>query len=165
MMEFISIVPWTMVAQVGNVIILFLFMKKFLFQRVQDILQKRMETTNSVFAQADEANSQAEALREKYEALMKGAEADAEKIIQDASAAAREKSESMITLAQKDTRYMLSAAKEEIRQERAKAADEIKNETAGLAIDLASRILEREINEADHHSLILETIEGSGEAL
>lgn len=165
MMEFISIVPWTMIAQVGNVIILFLFMKKFLFRRVQDMLQKRMETTNAVFDQADAANSQAKALREQYEVLMKGAGADAQKIIQDASAAAREKSESMIALAQKDTRYMMSAAKEEIRQEKAKAADEIKNEAAGMAVGLASRILEREIKEADHHSLILEAIEDSGEAL
>lgn len=164
-MEFISIVPWTMIAQIGNVIILFFFMKKILFHRVQAVLQKRMDSTNRVYEEADAIKSEAQELYDKYESLMKGAKADAEKIIDNANAAAREKSDTMIALAQKDTQYMLSSAKEEIRQSKVKAADEMRRETADIAIQLAAKILEREIHESDHRNLILQTIEGTGETL
>lgn len=163
MMEFISIVPWTMIAQIANVIILFFFMKKFLFHRVQAILQKRIDSTARVYEEADAKRSEAQALYEKYESLMKKANTDAEKIIQDANAAAREKSDAMIALAQKDTQYMLASAKEEIKQSKAKAAEEVKKETADIAVQLAAKILEREIHESDHRSLILQTIESAGE--
>lgn len=164
-MEFISIVPWTMIAQIGNVIILFFFMKKILFHRVQAILQKRIDSTNRIYEEADSAKSEALGLYEKYESLMKEAKTDADKILQSANTAAREKSESMIALAQKDTQYMLSAAKEEIRQSRIKAEDEMKKETAEIAVLLAAKILEREIQESDQHNLILQTIESSGKTL
>lgn len=162
-MEFISIVPWTMIAQIGNVIILFLFMRKFLFHRVQAILQKRTDRTNQVCAEADAARLEAQKLYEEYASLMKEAKTDAAEIIQNANTAAREKSDTMIALAKKDAQHMLDSAREEIKRSKAKAADELKEETADIAVMLASKILEREIQEQDHRSMILRTIESTGE--
>ena len=96
MMEFISIVPWTMIAQIGNVIILFIFMRKFLFHRVQAILQKRIDRTNQVYAEADASRLEAQKLYEEYASLIKEAKTDAAEIIQNANTAAREKSDTKI---------------------------------------------------------------------
>ena len=55
-------------------------------------------------------------------------------------------------------------AEAEIEQERKKAVNELKNEIGGMAIDLAGKVIEREISEDDHRKLIEEFIENVGEA-
>ena len=44
------------------------------------------------------------------------------------------------------------------------AADEVKEEIGGLAMDIAGKVVEKEINEADHKKLIDEFIRNVGEA-
>ena len=48
--------------------------------------------------------------------------------------------------------------------ERKKAVNELKNEISGIAIDIAEKVVEREINAKDHEALIQQFIEGVGEA-
>ena len=51
-----------------------------------------------------------------------------------------------------------------IAQEKKKAINEFKNEIGGLAMDIAGKVVEKEINEADHKKLIDEFIKNVGEA-
>ena len=51
-----------------------------------------------------------------------------------------------------------------ILQEKKKAVNEIKNEIGGIAMDIAGKVIEREISEDDHRKLIDEFIENVGEA-
>ncbi len=47
---------------------------------------------------------------------------------------------------------------------RRKAVNDIKNEIGGIAMDIAGKVIEREISEEDHKKLIDEFIENVGEA-
>ena len=49
-------------------------------------------------------------------------------------------------------------------QERKKAVNEVKDEIGGMAMEIASKVVEREIKEADHQDLIDEFIKNVGEA-
>ena len=51
-----------------------------------------------------------------------------------------------------------------IAQERKKAVNEAKDEIGGMAMEIASKVVEREIKEADHKDLIDEFIKNVGEA-
>ena len=52
----------------------------------------------------------------------------------------------------------------EIVQEKKKAVNEVKGEIGGIAMDIAGKVIEREINEKDHEKLIDEFISNVGEA-
>ena len=52
----------------------------------------------------------------------------------------------------------------DIAQERKKAVNEVKDEIGGMAMEIASKVVEREIKEADHQDLIDEFIKNVGEA-
>ena len=52
----------------------------------------------------------------------------------------------------------------DIAQERKKAVNEAKDEIGGMAMEIASKVVEREIKEADHKDLIDEFIKNVGEA-
>ena len=55
-------------------------------------------------------------------------------------------------------------AEADIAQERKKAINEVKNEIGGLAMDIAGKVVEKEINEEDHKKLIDQFIQNVGEA-
>ena len=52
----------------------------------------------------------------------------------------------------------------DIAQERKKAVNEVKDEIGGIAMEIASKVVEREISEKDHKDLIDEFIKNVGEA-
>ena len=55
-------------------------------------------------------------------------------------------------------------AEADIAQERKKAVNEVKDEIGGIAMEIASKVVEREISEKDHKDLIDEFIKNVGEA-
>ena len=58
----------------------------------------------------------------------------------------------------------LSVSCPEASEEKKKAMNELKDEISGIAVDIASKVVEREIDEKDHEELISEFIKGVGEA-
>ena len=54
--------------------------------------------------------------------------------------------------------------KADIAQVRKKAVNEVKDEIGGIAMEIASKVVEREICEEDHRDLIDEFIKNVGEA-
>ena len=54
-------------------------------------------------------------------------------------------------------------AEADIAQEKKKAVNDIKNEIGGMAVDIAGKVIEREISEKDHKKLIDEFIQNVGE--
>ena len=59
---------------------------------------------------------------------------------------------------------MKEKAEKDIAQEKRKAVNEIKGEIGGMAVEIAGKVIEREISEEDHAKLIDEFIENVGEA-
>ena len=67
-------------------------------------------------------------------------------------------------LAQAKAAGIKAQAEADIAQERKKAINEVKNEIGGIAMDIAGKVVEKEINEADHKKLIEDFIKNVGEA-
>ena len=56
------------------------------------------------------------------------------------------------------------AEKRQLPRRKRKAVNEIKEEIGGMAVEIAGKVIEREISEEDHAKLIDEFIENVGEA-
>ena len=63
-----------------------------------------------------------------------------------------------------DAEKLRAEAEADIAQERKKAVNEVKDEIGGMAMEIASKVVEREIKETDHQDLIDEFIKNVGEA-
>lgn len=163
-LELVNIVPWQIVVQLVNLLILFLLLKHFLFKPVQNILAQREEEIQKDFDDAHKASTEANALREEYEKHMAEAKAEAADIVKTATRRAQQNGEEILLDARNQANRMLEKADAEIEQEKKKAMNELKDEISGIAMDIASKVVEREINESDHEALIREFIEGVGEA-
>ena len=161
--ELVGIIPWTFVAQICNLFIQMYLIKRFLFKPVQEILEKRRAAADAEIIQAEETKAKAEAIRAEYERNMQDARQKANEILDSARNTAAIQSEKILKEAQDQTFAMKNKAEKEIAQEKKKAVNEVKGEIGDMAVEIAAKVIEREINEKDHEKLIDEFISNVGE--
>ena len=142
--ELVGIVPWNFIATICNLFIQVYLIKRFLFKPINEMLDKRK-------AKADEKN-------------MQEAKERANEIVMTAQKTAAVQSEEMLKEASSQVTAMKEKAEKDIAQEKRKAVNEIKGEIGGMAVEIAGKVIEREINEEDHTKLINDFIENVGEA-
>lgn len=160
--DLVTIVPWTFIAQILNLFIQMLLIKKFLFKPVRNILQKRQEKADADIREANAAKEEAAQMKADYEKNITKAKQKASDILTTAQKNASEQSEAIIREASEQAVAMKAKAEADIAQERRKAVNEIKDEIGGMAMEIAGKVIEREINEKDHARLIDEFIENVG---
>ena len=163
-LDLVSIVPWEIITQLINLLLLFLLLKHFLFKPVQNILNARQAEIDKSYADAETAQTRAEELRDEYEKRISDAKAEAADIAKAASRKAQAHYDEVVGTAKADAARLREKAEAQIEQEKKKAMNELKDEISGIAVDIASKVVEREIDEKDHEELISEFIKSVGEA-
>ena len=162
--ELVTLVPWTMVATLCNLFIQIYLIKRFLFKPINNVLQKRKELADAQIADAEKAKCEAEAMKAEYEKDMLEAKNRASEILSSAQRTAAITSEEMVKEASRQAAAIKEKAEKDIAQEKRKAVNEIKDEIGSMAVDIAGKVIEREINSKDHEKLIDEFIASVGEA-
>ena len=160
----VGIVPWTFVAQICNLFIQVYLIKRFLFKPINAMLEKRKAMADAQIQDAVKANEEAQAMKQEYEQSMEEAKARANEIVTQAQRTATLQSEEMLKEAGRQATAMKEMAEADIAQERRKAVNDIKDEIGGMAMEIAGKVIEREIREEDHAKLIEEFIANVGEA-
>ena len=162
--QFISIAPWTIIFQILNLLLLMVLFKKYLFKPVTEILEKRQAEIEGHYQEAQQAETDAKAMKADYESKMAGARQEADRVINTATESANAMSASIVEDARTQADQLKRRAQTEIDLERRRAFDEVKGELSGIALDIASQVIEREVNEKDHEAFINEFIKNVGEA-
>ena len=162
--EFISITPWTIIFQICNLLILFALIKKFLFKRVMAVLDQRQQEIDGIYSAADKAKDDADQMKEEYTRRMSNARAEADLLVKNAMDTAQRRSDAIVQEARDEATHLKQKAESDIEQERRKAYSELVGEISGMAVDIAGRMVEREINADDHRELVDEFIKKAGEA-
>jgi len=161
--DLVTIDPWVLLAQLLNLFIQVMLIKKFLFKPIREVLAKRKAMADAEIADATRAKEEAESLKSEYEASMKQARDKANDILATAQKSAAQQSEEIIREANAQAVSIKSKAERDIEQERRKAVNEIKDEIGDMAMEIAGKVIERELNANDHEKLIDEFINKVGE--
>lgn len=158
-LELISLNIWHIVSAILNLLVLTWIVKKFLFVPVQNMLAQRQAQLDTLYTEAEEANTAAKADRAAYEEKLAGAKAEAEEIVRSATVRADRMSDQILAEAAEKASEKMRRADADIAQEKKKAINEIKNEISGMSVDIAEKVVGREIKEDDHKALIDSFIE------
>ena len=158
--ELVTLVPWTLIAQICNLFIQMFLIKKFLFKPVREILAKRQEKADAEIRKAEADKAEAAEIKSTYEKNMLEAREKANELLTSAQKTAASKSDEIIREANEQAVAIKAKAEADIAQERRKAVNEIKDEIGSMAMEIAGKVIEREINSEDHDRLINEFIEG-----
>ena len=160
----ITLDGWTFLAQICNLMIQLLIFKKFLLKPIKQVIADRKAKADSEIADAQKLRTEAEAMKAEYEQNLQNARAEANPIVARAQKTATARGEEIVGEARAQAAALKQKAEADIAQERKKAVTEVKDEIGGMAMEIASKVVEREIKEADHKDLIDEFIKNVGEA-
>ena len=160
----ITLDGWTFLAQICNLMIQLVIFKKLLLNPVKKVIAERKAKADRQIADAEKLRTEAEAMKAEYEQNLQNARTEANQIVASAQKTAAARSEELLGEARAQAAALKQKAEADIAQERKKAVNEVKDEIGGMAMEIASKVVEREIKEADHQDLIDEFIKNVGEA-
>lgn len=159
---FVSIGCWEILVTMCNTLITFLIIKKLLFKPVKKMLAAREQEVQAMYGAAEQTQSEAESLRQEYTERLSQAKAEAAEIVGSATRRAAVRSEEILRESSQQAAAMMKKAENTIEQERKKAMNELKDEVAGLSVMIASKVVERDVKQADHERFIEEFIDKVG---
>ena len=158
----ITLDGWTFLAQICNLMIQLVIFKKFLLKPIRQVIADRKAKADSEIADAQKMRTEAEAMKAEYEQNLQNARTEANQIVAAAQKTATARSEEIVGEARAQAAALKQKAEADIAQERKKAVNEVKDEIGGIAMEIASKVVEREISEKDHKDLIDEFIKKRG---
>ena len=150
----VTVNPVTLIAQICNLFIQLFFVKKFFLDKIKAILDQRREAADKQITDAEAAKAEAMAIKAAYEKNMAESKAKADDILMNAQRSANARSEEIISQAQATAAQIKSKASADIEMEKKKAINDAKNEISGLAMAIAGKVVERELNTADQADFI-----------
>lgn len=160
--NFVSLGYWEVFVTLVNTFITFYIIKLLLFKPVRKVLAARAEEVQAMYDQAEADRKAAETMKKDYTESMANAKQEANEITQSATKRATVRSEEILAEANRQAQELKKRAEVSIEQERKKAMNEIKDEIAGLSVMIASKIVEKDINEDDHKRMIEDFIDKVG---
>ena len=159
----VAVEPLTLIANICNLFIQMLIIKKFFLDKIVAILDQRRSAADKEITDAEKAKQEAMEIKKTYEDNMLQANAKANEILTTAQKTATERSDKIIGEAQQAAAQIKSKASADIAQEKKKAINDAKNEISGLALAIAGKVVEKELAEEDQAGLIDRFIDELGD--
>lgn len=160
MMEYTGLIEinWSIIMIWITVIVLFLVLKKFFFEKVKNFMETRSNSIQDAFDSAEAVNRRADEKMQNYTKRIANVEAEGREIIRDAKIKADAQAREIIEDANKQATEILNKAEKNIEREKQKAMEEMRKEVAALAMLAAERIVEREIQNIGQDEIVDEVI-------
>ena len=159
----VTVNPVTLIAQICNLFIQLLVVKIFFLDKIKAILDQRREAADKQITEAENAKSEALAIKQTYEQNMLEAKAKADDLLLTAQRTANSRSEEILAQAQQQAAQIKSKAAADIELEKKKAINEAKNEISDLAMAIAGKVVARELNAGDQADMIDRFIDELGD--
>lgn len=143
-------------------IIMLLIVKHFAWGPVTKMMDKRATKISNDIDSAEKARKEAEDLAAKRQTALKNSRTEAAGIINRAKQNGEQQKASIVNAANEEVKTMKANAKKDIQQEKQDALSSVKNDVAELSIEIASKIIQKELTPESQKELVDSYIEGLG---
>lgn len=162
-LDIISVNIWQILISLVNLLIMYLILKKILFGPVQKLIATRKQQVEDIYTEAQEKRDSAEEMRLQYEEKLAIARDEADGIVRTAQQTAQRRSDAIVAEAASQASHIKQRAENEIAQEKKQMLSDVRSEISDIAVEIASRIVGREIRKEDHDSFVDDFIRNVGE--
>jgi F-type H+-transporting ATPase subunit b len=134
-------------------------MYKFVFPKASQVLEDRSAAIVGKMEEADRKLQDAQASKAEFDAQIADARGEANRIIEDAKQTAESLRRDIVAKAEDEAAAVLSKARADVAAERERLLQDLRAQVGVLSVELASRIVERELDATTHQSLVDEYIQ------
>ncbi len=161
--EFIGVDFWTALFVLLNTLAVFYVAKKYLFVPVHKMITDRQKEIDDMYADAEQAKSDAQNMRKEYQEKLFDAQATGERMVTEAVARAQRRQDEIIRRARTEAGNIIEKASADAAQEKKKAINEAKDEISDIAVAIAEKVVGHAVSAQDHSALVDQFIDELGD--
>jgi len=141
---------WTLL----TFVVLLALLSKLAFKPISEALDRRGQAIKQALDDAEKSRAEGKKLMEDYQRQVADARTEANKIIEEARGLGENVRKEFVEKANAEASALVQRAQEEIQRQKEKGVQELKDTVASLSVQIASRVIEKEVNEATHRQLV-----------
>lgn len=152
-------INWTSLMVVLNLLILYIILKKFFWEKIRAFMLERENAVRDAFDSAEAMNKRADEKMRNYSARIANVEEEGREIIREARQQADVQAQEILNEARQQASDMMAKAEKNIELEKAKAMEEMRQEIGTLALLAAEKIVGKEIENVGQDAIVDEVID------
>ncbi|MGG3032773.1 F0F1 ATP synthase subunit B [Bacillus stercoris] len=150
--------------QLLAMLILLALLKKYALGPLLNIMKQREDHIAGEITSAEEKNKEAQQLIEEQRVLLKEARQESHTLIENAKKLGEKQKEEIIQAARAESERLKEAARTEIVKEKEQAVSALREQVASLSVMIASKVIEKELDEQSQEKLIQDYLKEVGES-
>ncbi len=140
----------TMVAFIG----LYLLLNKYAFGPLFGIMEQRRQLVKDEIASAEASRKEAEKHLEEQKQAVQEARKEAFEMIEQAKKSSAKQADDIVQAAKSEAGRLKDAAVKDIENEKNKAIASLRTEVSSMSVQIASKIIEKEVDEKSQEQLV-----------
>ncbi|RSL29683.1 ATP synthase F0 subunit B [Salibacterium salarium] len=146
-------------------VILMLVLRKFAWGPIMNMMKQREEHVASEIETAEKNRQDAEKYVEEQRQELERAKDEAQSIIENAKKTSEKQGEDIIAQSRAEAERMKENALADIAREKEQAVAELREQVGSLSVMIASKIIEKELDEKEQEQLIEDYVKEAGDRL
>lgn len=147
-----------------NLLILYFFMRKFLFKPVTEFMEKRKNSIDQALKDADQAKLEVAESRKNYEEQIKKIREEGDRLMNEARAKASREYDDIIANAKKDAQAIVEKGRQDVEREKAEMLRQVRQQIAALALTAATKVVQANMDTDSNKSIVDKFIDEAGAA-
>jgi len=154
--------PLTILFHMFNAALLLLALNFLLYKPVRKFTSARAEGIESQLKNARDSEEKAHQQAMITEQKLKDADEEAITVISKGAQQAQEQAQQILDSAKKETELIIAQARQDVQVMMSNAHQSLADEAASLAVEIAAKMLTREVKPEDHQQLVNDFIQKVG---
>ncbi len=146
--------PYTIAFTILNLLVLWLFLRHFLFGKITDILDRRAQAVQSELDDAAREKERAAQLHRQYDEQLGQARQESAELLAKTKAQAQQQYQSTLDAAQADARQLMDTTRKQLEAERASMLRGARKEVAQLALLAAAKVAQKELDSQNDLAMV-----------
>lgn len=136
--------------------ILFLALWKLAFPKINEMLADRANKIRAGLEESEKAKAEAEKLQAQYRKQLDEARGEAAKIVEEAKRTGESLRKDIVAKAEQEAQEIVQRARQDVAGEAGRARQALQSELVNLSLELATKVIERELAEPDAAKQLVE---------
>ena len=149
---------WTII----TFLLLFFVLRKFAWKPLLNALNEREDFISNSLKDAEKAREELENINQESQDIITNARSQAKSILADGKSAAENIKQQTISDAKDQSAKIIEDAKKQIEAEKEKAMSEIKDEIVNISLNVAQKLISKNLSSEDNKKLIKDSLDQVG---
>lgn len=144
----------SLLVYLGNFILLLAVLIPLVYIPTKKMLKKKREHLDGIYGENEKLKAEHENIQAEYEKALSDMKLENARVAANVAASAQERADAIVKEAQEQAQAIVNAAKKESATQSEQLKNEYRDSVNTLAVQIAQKLLEREISDKDNAQLI-----------